>query len=68
MTVRKEEDGTVYDEEAIPERDPDYRLPVETSVGSLTAGFLSLADRRELALELEKLGLVPWLARAIANL
>jgi hypothetical protein len=46
-----------YSEEAIPERDPAYRLADAAPCETLTAEHLTAAERRDLARCLEQLGM-----------
>ena len=46
-----------YSEEAIPERDPAYRLPDGTAGETQTVEHLTAAERRALARCLEQLGM-----------
>src|SRR5262249_39311925 len=48
---------TDYSEEAIPERDPAYRLPAGTDYGTKTVDYMPAAERRALARCLEELGM-----------
>jgi hypothetical protein len=57
-----------YSEEAIPERDPAYRLPGGTDAGEPTIEAVSIEMRRELARRLEQLGMSTWRAEAVARL
>ena len=41
--------GQDYSEEAIPERDPAYRLPVGTCSEDATIKFVSTEERRDMA-------------------
>jgi hypothetical protein len=49
--------STAYDEEAIPERDPAYRLPHGTSFDERTVEAISQEVRLHLARQLQELGM-----------
>jgi hypothetical protein len=55
-------------EEAIPERDPAYRLPVETGYEQVTVEAVPLEVRLELARQLQELGMSAARAAAVASL
>jgi hypothetical protein len=57
-----------YSEEAIPERDPSYRLPGATICDAQTVEHLPAAERLALARCLEQLGMSPARAAAVVNL
>jgi hypothetical protein len=57
-----------YSEEAIPERNPAYRLPAGTCGETQTVVHLAAAERRALARCLEQLGMSPTRARFVASL
>lgn len=57
-----------YSEEAIPERDPAYRLPVGTGCEQATVEAVSTEVRRELARRLQELGMSPARATFVASL
>jgi hypothetical protein len=57
-----------YSEEAIPERDPAYRLTAGTSCETETIEHLPAAERRALARRLEQLGMSPARALLVATL
>jgi hypothetical protein len=57
-----------YGEEAIPERDPAYRLPDGTAYETQTVEHLTPADRRALAHCLEQLGMGRARATILARL
>jgi hypothetical protein len=59
---------TDYSEEAIPERDPAYRLPVGTLHETQTVVYMSAAERLALARCLEQLGMNASRAAMVANL
>lgn len=67
----EEKDGPIctdYSEEAIPERDPTYRLPAGTCCDTQTVEHLPAAERLALARSLEQLGMSPARALLLANL
>ena len=55
-----------YSEEAIPERDPSYRLADAAPCETQTVEHLPAADRRALARRLEQLGMNRAKARLVA--
>jgi hypothetical protein len=57
-----------YSEDAIPERDPAYRLPVGTCCDTQTVEHLPAAERLALARCLEQLGMSPARALVVASL
>jgi hypothetical protein len=57
-----------YSEEAIPERDPAFRLPAGTDHEEPTVADLSEEERRSLARVLEELGMSRARAAAVACL
>ena len=57
-----------YSEEAIPERDPAFRLPGGTDHAEPTVEALSAAVRLDLARRLEQLGMSHARAAAVASL
>jgi hypothetical protein len=57
-----------YSEEAIPERDPAYRLPDVTLADSQTLEYLPPSERLALARCLEELGMSPARAAFVASL
>jgi hypothetical protein len=57
-----------YSEEAIPERDPNYRPVSDALYDSPTTEVLSAEERRELARCLEQLGMNAVRAAVIASL
>ena len=57
-----------YSEEAIPERDPAFRLPGGTDHGEPTVEAMSAAVRLDLARRLEQLGMSRARAAAVASL
>jgi hypothetical protein len=59
---------TDYSEEAIPERDPAYRLPDGTCCETQTVVHLPAAERLALARCLEQLGMSHARALLLANL
>jgi hypothetical protein len=59
---------TDYSEEAIPERDPAYRLPYGTLSETQTIEHMSAAKRIALACCLEQLGMSPGRAALMASL
>lgn len=60
--------GTDYSEEAIPERDPAFRLSAGTFDDSRTVDELPAAERLALARRLEQLGMSPARAAFVAGL
>jgi hypothetical protein len=60
--------GRDYSEEAIPERDPAYRLPVGTGCEQATVEALSAEVRRDLARRLQELGMSRARAVVVASL
>jgi hypothetical protein len=60
--------GTDYSEEAIPERDPAYRLPVGTVSETQTVEQITAAERLALAQCLEQLGMSRVRAAFVASL
>ena len=60
--------GTDYSEEAIPERDPGYRLADGTREDGQTVDHLPAAERLALARRLEELGMSPARAALAASL
>ena len=60
--------GTDYSEEAIPERDPAYRLSDGTFDDSRTVDELPVTERLALARRLEQLGMSPTRAAFAAGL
>jgi hypothetical protein len=60
--------GTDYSAEAIPERDPAYRLSDGTFDDSQTVDQLPVAERRALARRLEELGMSRARAAFVAGL
>jgi hypothetical protein len=63
-----EDDSVDYSEEAIPERDPAFRLSGGTDDEGPTVEDVSPAVRRYLACRLEQLGMSPGRAAAVASL
>jgi hypothetical protein len=63
-----EDDSVNYSEEAIPERDPAFRLSGGTDDEGPTVEDVSPAVRRYLARRLEQLGMSPARAAAVASL
>jgi hypothetical protein len=59
---------TDYSEEAIPERDPAYRLPAGTLSETKTVEYISQAERQALIRCLEQLGMSPARAALVASL
>ena len=59
---------TNYDEEAIPERDPAYRLPEGTLSDTKTIDYMSGAERLALVRSLEQLGMNPARAAIVVSL
>jgi hypothetical protein len=57
-----------YSEEAIPERDPTYRLPAGTCCQTRTIEHLPAAERLALARRLEQLGMSSARALLVASL
>jgi hypothetical protein len=57
-----------YSEEAIPERDPGYQLPVGTGCDEATVAAVSPEVRLDLAHQLEQLGMSRARALAVASL
>ncbi len=57
-----------YSEEAIPERDPAYRLPDGTCNDTRTVEQLPAAERLALIRRLEELGMSPARAAFVASL
>jgi hypothetical protein len=57
-----------YSEEAIPERDPAYRLPVGTGYEQATVEAVSAEVRRDLARRLQELGMSRTRATFVASL
>ena len=57
-----------YSEEAIPERDPDYRLPRGTDYEARTVETVSAELRLELARRLQELGMSRARAAVLASL
>jgi hypothetical protein len=57
-----------YDEEAIPERDPDYRLPHGTGDEHPTVEAMSAELIHELACRLQNLGMSQARAAAVVSL
>jgi hypothetical protein len=57
-----------YSEEAIPERDPAYRLQDGTLKETHTVEYLPAAERIALARQLEQLGMSAARAAVVANL
>jgi hypothetical protein len=57
-----------YSEEAIPERDPAYRLPDGTDYAEPTVEAVSAEERLDLARCLERLGMSPSRAAIVARL
>ena len=66
--VEDPRDGTDYSEEAIPERDPAYRLPDATLYETRTVEHLPPASRLALARRLQQLGMSPTRAALVASL
>jgi hypothetical protein len=62
-----EKDGD-YSEEAIPERDPAYHLPVGTGYDPTTVEVVSAEVRRDLARHLQELGMSRARATLVASL
>jgi hypothetical protein len=60
--------GRDYSEEAIPERDPAYRLPSGTDNEEPTIEAVSAEVRRELARRLQQLGMSRARAAAVVSL
>jgi hypothetical protein len=60
--------GIDYSEEAIPERDPAYRLPGGTLYETQTVEYISAAKRLALIRSLEQLGMSPARAAMVASL
>ena len=60
--------GRDYSEEAIPERDPEYCLPVDTGCEQATAEAVSAEVRLELARRLQELGMSRTRAAIVASL
>ena len=65
---KNELSGADYSEEAIPERDPAYRLPAGTCGETQTVVHLPAAERLALARCLQQLGMSPARARFMASL
>jgi hypothetical protein len=59
---------TDYSEEAIPERDPAYQLPVGTRNETQTVEYVTPAERLALARCLEQLGMNTATAAMVASL
>jgi hypothetical protein len=57
-----------YNEEAIPERDPAYRLPHGTSCEEPTVEVISAELKRDLARHLQLLGMSRTRAAIVASL
>jgi hypothetical protein len=57
-----------YSEEAIPERDPAYRLPAGTDCDEPTVEAISAEMRREMAIRLQQLGMSRARAAVLASL
>jgi len=72
MRYQKEEEldalCTDYSEEAIPERDPAYRLADGTRYETKTIEYIPAFERIALARYLEKLGMSPARAAFVVNL
>jgi hypothetical protein len=60
--------GTDYSEEAIPERDPAYRLCAGTGYETQTVEHMPAAERLALACRLEQLGMSRSRAAFVASL
>ena len=60
--------GTDYSEEAIPERDPAYRLSDGTHCETQTVVYMPAAERLALARHLEQLGMSRARAEFVASL
>jgi hypothetical protein len=67
-TFEDQQTSPDYSEEAIPERDPAYRLCEGTLSESQTVEYLPPAERLALARQLEELGMNPARAALVANL
>jgi hypothetical protein len=66
---KREDLGPIdYSEEAIPERDPSYQLPVDTLHDSPTIEYMPPAERLALARQLEELGMSHARAMFVASL
>lgn len=59
---------TAYDEEAIPERNPAYRLPLGTSCDDRTVEAISREVRLHLARQLHELGMARSRALFVSRL
>jgi hypothetical protein len=57
-----------YSEEAIPERDPAYRLPEGTFCDTQTVDYISTAERLALIRSLEEFGMSAARAALVASL
>jgi hypothetical protein len=57
-----------YSEEAIPERDPAYQLPVATWYQEATIELLTAEERLDMARQLQLLGMSRARAAAVASL
>jgi hypothetical protein len=68
--LRSNDQGTCidYSEEAIPERDPAYRLPAGTLYQTHTIDYVPAAKRHALARRLQELGMSPARAAMVASL
>ncbi len=65
---RAQRTRTDYSEEAIPERDPEYRPSAGTLHEAETVEHLPAAERLALARRLERLGMSPARAALVASL
>jgi hypothetical protein len=65
---RRDSTSNDYSEEAIPERDPAYRLPPGTDNEEATIAAVSAEVRLDLARRLEQLGMSRARAAAVASL
>ncbi len=68
LLAAEERNGTGYSEEAIPERDPAYRLPDATLYETQTVAYVPAAERLALARCLEQLGMSRPTAAILASL
>ena len=67
-SLENEQTGADYSEEAIPERDPAYRLCDGTLSESQTVEYLPAAERLALARRLEQLGMSRARATIVSRL
>lgn len=65
--AQSEAAGPDYSEEAIPERDPAYRLPPGTDYEARTVEAVSAKIRLDLANRLQQLGMSPARAALVAS-